>query len=273
MPLKPCDLMTERRTIQSCLSILFSSASATRHQPWDSYIFPPEIVELIFLDVKACGGDVKAAASLNAKSDLIKKHSHFINLRFFRTENVLSVLPSTPRIFDADDVSFIDLEIKGVSSLTINVYAIEYVFCSEAAQPFFILKFISSTADLPSFAKPELTPEISPSVHHFRLVVLVQCYKFIPTIHIVDQVEGLLPLWTERILFDHLPHVFHRETVRCQIRISSVHFARLIFVHRFPQMKGRGVWLVDMIGSELIRSCVSIFCFLLIFKLTSGSAE
>jgi len=118
--------MAERRTIQSCLAILFSAASVTRYQPWDTYIFPPEIVELVFLDVKACGGDVKAAALLNEKSELARKHSQFVNLRFLQTEKaVLTVLPSTPRMFDAEDVSFVDLEIKGISSLTINVFAIE----------------------------------------------------------------------------------------------------------------------------------------------------
>ena len=70
IPLKPIDLMVERRTIQSCLTILFSSPSAKYYQPWDSYIFPPEVVELVFLDVKACAGDVQAATSLNAKTDL-----------------------------------------------------------------------------------------------------------------------------------------------------------------------------------------------------------
>jgi hypothetical protein len=118
--------MAERRTIQSCLAILFSAASVTRYQPWDTYVFPPEVVELVFLDVKACGGDVKAAASLNEKSDHARRLSHFVNLRFLQTENaILTVLPSTPRMFDAEDVSFVDLEIKGISSLTINVYAIE----------------------------------------------------------------------------------------------------------------------------------------------------
>ncbi len=132
IPLKPIDLMVERRTIQSCLTILFSSPSAKNYQPWDSYIFPPEVVQLVFLDVKACAGDVQAATSLNAKTDLATKHSHSVNLRFLqRNGAVFNVLPSTPQLFDAEDVSFINVEIKGVSSLTINVFAIEYAFSTQ----------------------------------------------------------------------------------------------------------------------------------------------
>jgi hypothetical protein len=70
-----------------------------------------------------------------------------------------------------------------------------------------------------------------------------------------------MPLWTESILFDHMPHIFHRETVRYKRTFAAVHVTFLKLVFRFPQMKGRGVWLVDMIGSELIRSCLSDFSF------------
>ena len=41
--------------------------------------------------------------------------------------------------------------------------------------------------------------------------MMFSCFSMI---HALVQVEGLLPLWTESILFDHMPHVFHRETVR-----------------------------------------------------------
>jgi hypothetical protein len=158
LPLKPIDVMAERRTIQSCLAILFSAASVTRYQPWDTYVFPPEIVELVFLDVKACGGDVKAAASLNEKTDLARRFSHFVNLRFLQTENaVLTVLPSTPRMFDAEDVSFVDLEIKGISSLTINVFAIECAMFLPCFRElcFQSCTFILFSADSQNFAKPE----------------------------------------------------------------------------------------------------------------------
>jgi hypothetical protein len=121
--------MAERRTIQSCLTILFSSPGAKDYQPWDSYIFPPEVVELVFLDVKACSGDVQAAISLNAKADLARMHSHSVQLRFLQRDGaVFNILPSTPQLFDAEDVSFINVEMKGISSLTINVFAIECAF-------------------------------------------------------------------------------------------------------------------------------------------------
>jgi hypothetical protein len=126
MPLKPVNAIQEQRTIQSCLSILFSPAHASKHQPWDALVFPPEVAELVFLDVKACAGDVKAAASLNAKQDLAKKLSHIVTLRFLQSENAqFAILPSTPQCFNADDVAFVDVEMRKISSLTINIYAIE----------------------------------------------------------------------------------------------------------------------------------------------------
>jgi hypothetical protein len=118
--------MVERRTIQRCLTILFSSPNAKNYQPWDSYIFPPEVVELVFLDVKACAGDVQAATSLNAKADLARKYSHLVYLRFLQRDGaVFNVLPSTPQLFDAEDVSFVNVEMKGISSLAIHVFSIE----------------------------------------------------------------------------------------------------------------------------------------------------
>jgi hypothetical protein len=77
--------------------------------------------------------------------------------------------------------------------------------------------------------------------------------------HSDDKVEGLLPLWSDSVHFDHAPHVHHRETFRyfnnCIAAFGFLKFAFLTVLVsiRFPQMKGRGVWLVDMIGSELIR--------------------
>ena len=105
--------MLERRVIQGCLSLLFTPASISSHQPWDSYLHPPEIVELIYLDAKACGGDVKAAAALKDKSDLARIHSHFVTLRFLQgAAAVFAVLPSTPQVFDAGDVAYVDVEIR-----------------------------------------------------------------------------------------------------------------------------------------------------------------
>jgi hypothetical protein len=129
LPLKSVDVATEKRVIQSCLTILFSSPSVTRFQPWDSYIFPPEIVELVFLDVKACAGDVSAATSLNAKTELARNFSHLVHLRFLESDRAaLNVLPSTPQFFDADEVAFVNVEIRGVPSLTINIFAIECAY-------------------------------------------------------------------------------------------------------------------------------------------------
>ncbi len=126
IPLKPISLIAERQTIQNCLTILFSSPSVTRFQPWDSYIFPPEVVELVFLDVKACAGDVHAATSLVAKSELAKKHSNLFRFNFFNRDlAVFKILPSSPQLFDVDDVSFVNVEIRGISCLTINVFSIE----------------------------------------------------------------------------------------------------------------------------------------------------
>jgi hypothetical protein len=100
--------------------------NVTKYQPWDSYIFPPEIVELVFLDVKACAGDAKAAALLTSKADAAKKFSHLVSLRYLQSDGaVFSILSSTPQLFDAEDVAFVDVEIKGVSTLSINVHEIE----------------------------------------------------------------------------------------------------------------------------------------------------
>ena len=265
IPLKPIDVMSERRTIQSCLAILFSSASVTRYQPWDTYIFPPEVVELVFLDVKACGGDVKAAASLNEKIDLARKHSHFVNLRFLQTENaVLTVLPSTPRMFDAEDVSFVDLEIKGISSLTINVFAIEcamflpcfrelyfqscgfnFVFCRFAEfckTGVFEVTTSFSVGSLGSCCSVVFQSFMRSS--RSRVCYLFGRNRFCLIICLTFSIAKLLG--TKRIL-------------------AAAHVTFLKFVFRFPQMKGRGVWLVDMIGSELIRSRVSRFSFALHF--------
>jgi hypothetical protein len=118
--------MAERQTIQNCLAILFSSPSVTRFQPWDSYIFPPESVELVFLDVKACAGDFNAAKSLIAKYELAKKHSNLIQFNFFNRDlAIFKILPSSPQLFDVDDVSFVNVEIRGIACLTINVFSIE----------------------------------------------------------------------------------------------------------------------------------------------------
>lgn len=126
IPLKPIDLMAESQTLQSCLTILFSSPTVTHYQPWDSYIFPPEIVELVFLDAKACAGDLQAANSLNAKAELARKNSNMVQFNFFNNNGaVFKVLPSSPQLFDAEDISFVNVEIKGISCVTINVFAIE----------------------------------------------------------------------------------------------------------------------------------------------------
>ena len=126
IPLKPIDLMAESQTIQNCLALVFSSPKITHYQPWDFYIFPPEIVELVFFDAKACAGDVQAAKNLNAKVELARKHSNSVQCNFFNNDvAVFKVLPSSPQLFDVDDVSFVNVEIKGISCLTINVFAIE----------------------------------------------------------------------------------------------------------------------------------------------------
>jgi hypothetical protein len=67
----------------------------------NSYLHPPEIDELIYLDAKACG-DVKAAAALKDKSDLVLKQSHFVTLRFLQgAAAVFAVLSSTPQVVKA----------------------------------------------------------------------------------------------------------------------------------------------------------------------------
>ena len=125
--LKPIDLMLERKMMQGCLALVFAPAHVVSHQPWDSYIFPPEIAELVFLDAKACAGDVKAATSLKDKSELARKFSHYVTLRFLQSSGAaFTVLPSTPQVFDAADIAYIDVEIRGMPSVTVNVFAIEY---------------------------------------------------------------------------------------------------------------------------------------------------
>jgi hypothetical protein len=205
--LKPINTSQEHRTIQSCLSILFSPAHVTTYQPWDSYVFPSEVAELVFLDAKACAGDVKAAASLNAKFELAKKLTHIVTLRFFENEGAkFDVLPSSPPCFNADDVAFVNVEMKGISSLSVNVFAIE-------CEILLSLYTVALTHDFWSQLRKLLQDWCNRCEHNLLgnfdsnplSCQSEPCYV---------QVEGLLPLWTESILFDHLPHVFHRETIR-----------------------------------------------------------
>ncbi len=80
----------------------------------------------MFLDVKACAGDFNAAKSLIAKYELAKKHSNLIQFNFFNRDlAIFKILPSSPQLFDVDDVSFVNVEIRGIACLTINVFSIE----------------------------------------------------------------------------------------------------------------------------------------------------
>ena len=218
LPLKSVDVATEKRVIHSCLTILFSSPSVTRFQPWDSYIFPPEIVELVFLDVKACAGDVSAATLLNAKTELARNFSHLVYLRFLESDRAaLNVLPSTPQLFDDDEVAFVNVEIRGVPSLTINIFAIECAFEPHNQQPHFTL-IVSCRYE--SYCKAgsnvvDTTFSVATRFSGLIVTVLTPC----------DQVEGLHPLWNESVLFDHPPYVFHHETLRycfgCNLSFNS----------------------------------------------------
>ncbi len=79
----------------------------------------------MFLDVKACAGDLNAAKSLIAKYELAKSFSNLIQFNFFNRDLIFKILPSSPQLFDVDDVSFVNVEIRGIACLTINVFSIE----------------------------------------------------------------------------------------------------------------------------------------------------
>jgi hypothetical protein len=126
--LPPINVTLERKVIQGCLSVLFARSDVAHYQPWDSHIHPPEIAELVFLDVKACSGDIRAAALLKEKSELAQKYSHFVTLRFLQGSGAaFTILPSTPQVFDADDVAYVDVEIRGMPTIAINVFEIACV--------------------------------------------------------------------------------------------------------------------------------------------------